>query len=71
MLEMGVPPVQIHIMSSISGVTWDEVWADRAIGPCGSHRVAYVGRETFIRNKRSAGRPKDLADIDALTEGES
>jgi hypothetical protein len=33
--------------------------------------VAYVGRETFIRNKRSAGRPKDLADIDALTEGES
>jgi hypothetical protein len=71
MLEMGVPPVQIHIMSSISGVTWGEVWADRAIGPCGSHRVAYVGRETFIRNKRSAGRPKDLADIDALTEGES
>lgn len=70
MLEMGVPPVQVHIMSAISGVTWDEVWADRAIGPCGRHRVSYVGRETFIRNKRSAGRPKDLADIDALTEGE-
>ena len=70
MLEMGVPPVQIHIMSAISGVTWEEVWADRTDGPCGRHRVFYVGKETFIRNKRSAGRPKDLADIDALTEGE-
>jgi hypothetical protein len=25
-----------------------------------------VGRETFLRNKRAAGRPKDLADIAAL-----
>ena len=27
MLEMGVEPVQIHIMSSITGVGWDEAWA--------------------------------------------
>lgn len=70
MLEMGVPPVQLHLMSAISGVTWDEVWTGRVTGPCGRHSVAYVGRETFIRNKQSAGRPKDLADIDALAEGE-
>ena len=24
-IEMGVEPVQIHVMSEISGVTWDEV----------------------------------------------
>lgn len=24
MLEMGVPPVQIHVMSAISGVEWEE-----------------------------------------------
>ena len=71
MLEMGVPPVQIHLMSAISGVTWDEVWANRDIGPCGRHQVSFVGRETLVRNKRAAGRPKDLADIDALTEGET
>jgi hypothetical protein len=29
----------------------------------------FLGREAFIRNKRAAGRPKDLADIDALTPG--
>ena len=33
MLEMGVPPVQIYVMSAISGVEWDEVWADRVEGP--------------------------------------
>ncbi|HUE88013.1 MAG TPA: hypothetical protein VMO26_18215 [Vicinamibacterales bacterium] len=67
-IEMGVAPVQIHVMSEISGVTWDEVWANREIGTIGPHAVAFIGRETFLRNKRAAGRPKDLADIDALRE---
>jgi hypothetical protein len=66
LLEMGLPPVQIHVMSAISGVGWDEVWADRVEGALGSHTVPFIGRTTFLRNKRAAGRPKDLADIDAL-----
>lgn len=69
MLQMGVPPVQIHVMSAISGVTWDEAWSDRVEGSLGSRSVHFLGRETFLRNKRAAGRPKDLADIDALEPG--
>ena len=69
MLEMGVPPVQVHVMSAISGVDWDEAWADRVEGPLGRHRVHFLGRDSFLRNKRAAGRPKDLADIDALEPG--
>jgi hypothetical protein len=69
MLQMGLPPVQIHVMSAISGVEWDDAWADRVNGPLGSHTVALLGRRTFILNKRAAGRPKDLADIDALESG--
>lgn len=69
MLQMGVPPVQIHVMSAISGVEWDEAWSDRVEGPLGSHIVHFLGRETYLRNKRAAGRPKDLADIDALEPG--
>ena len=69
MLQMGVPPVQIHVMSAISGVDWDEAWSDRVEGALGRHRVAFLGRETFLRNKRAAGRPKDVADIDALEPG--
>jgi len=70
MLEMGVPPVQIHLMSAISGVEWDEVWSDRVEGTLGRNRVSFLGRETFLRNKRAAGRLKDLADIDALEPGD-
>jgi hypothetical protein len=69
MLQMGVPPVQIHVMSAISGVEWDEVWKDRVEGRLGPHLVSYLGRTTFLKNKRAAGRPKDLADIDAIEPG--
>jgi hypothetical protein len=69
MLQLGVPPVQIHVMSTISGVEWDDAWSDRAEGPLGNHTVQFLGRDTFLRNKRAAGRPKDLADIDALEPG--
>lgn len=67
MLQLGEEPVQIHVITSISGVTWDEAWADRVVTPLGTHDVAILGRATFVRNKRAAGRPKDLADVDAIT----
>jgi hypothetical protein len=69
MLQMGVPPVQIHVMGAISGIEWDDAWSDRVEGPLGNHRVHFLGRESFLRNKPAAGRPKDLADIDALEPG--
>jgi hypothetical protein len=68
LIEMGVAPVQIHVMSDISGVTWEEVWNTRDSGRLGPEQVAFIGREAFLRNKRAAGRPRDLADIDALRE---
>jgi hypothetical protein len=69
LLEMGVPPVQIHVMSTISGVTWEEVWASRSDGQFGAQTIAYIGRDAYLKNKRASGRPKDLADIDALQPG--
>lgn len=70
MLQMGLPPVQIQVMSAISGVEWEEAWANRMEAPLGRHRVSFLGRETFLRNKRAAGRPRDLAATDALHRGE-
>jgi hypothetical protein len=69
MIEMGIPPVQIHVMSTISGVAWPDIWEGRVEGLFGSRTVPYIGRETLIRNKRAAARPKDLSDIDALERG--
>jgi hypothetical protein len=67
-LQMGVEPVQIHVMSAISGVSWDEAWAGRQTGRCGSNDLPFLGRREFVRNKRASGRLKDLADIEALGE---
>ena len=67
-LQMGVEPVQIHVMSAISGVDWDEAWAGRQTGRCGSRDLPFIGRREFVRNKRASGRLKDLADIEALGE---
>lgn len=67
-LQMGVEPVQIHVMSAITGVTWDEAWGGREVGACGSHQLPFVGRREFVLNKRATGRLKDLADIEALGE---
>jgi hypothetical protein len=65
---MGVPPVQLHIMSAVDGVTWEEVWNSREQGPFGSQHVSFIGRAAFLKNRRAAGRPKDLADISALED---
>jgi hypothetical protein len=40
MLQMGVPPVQIHVMSIVSGVEWDDAWSDRIEGPLGKHECS-------------------------------
>jgi hypothetical protein len=58
------------VMSAISGVDWPEIWTDHVDGPFGRHVVPYIGRDTLIRNKRAAGRLKDLSDVDALEHGE-
>jgi hypothetical protein len=63
---MGVEPVQIHVMSDISGVAWPDVWQGRVLGRCGAHEVAFIGRNEFLRNKKASGRLQDLADIEAL-----
>ncbi len=70
MLEMGVEPVQIHIMSSITGVSWEEASASGLVGIFGHHKILVIGRDAFLRNKRAAARPKDLADVDALMPGQ-
>jgi hypothetical protein len=63
---MGVEPVQIHVMSDISGVSWAEVWSTRESGKCGDHNVSFIGRAAFIKNKKASGRLQDLADVESL-----
>ena len=67
-IQLGVAPVRIDILSDLSGVTADEIWDTKAPGRLGPHTVFFIGRETFVKNKRAAGRKKDQADLIALGE---
>ena len=70
-IQLGVAPVRIDILSDLSGVTADEIWNLKVSGRLGPHTVYFIGRETFVKNKRAAGRDKDRADLTALGEGPS
>lgn len=67
-IQMGSAPMRIDLITLLDGVTADEIWAGRKAGPFGEQAVFYLDKEIFIKNKRAAGRPKDLADVAALGE---
>lgn len=67
-VQIGVAPVRIDIVTSITGVSWEEAAAGRLAGTYGDLEVYYIGKEQFILNKRALGRKKDLADLEAIGE---
>jgi hypothetical protein len=66
--QIGVAPARIDLLTSISGVRFDEAWASRITVPIDAYLVPVIGRDCLIRNKRAAGRPRDLADLAELGE---
>jgi hypothetical protein len=67
-VQLGVPPVRIDIITSITGVQWEQAQSGRVEGWFGDLRVYYIGRDDFIANKRALGRKKDIADLEAIGE---
>ncbi len=69
MATMGLPPLRIDVMTSVSGLSFRRAWGRRVLLRFGRHEIGFLSREDLLDNKRSSGRPKDLADVEAL-EGE-
>lgn len=67
-VQLGVPPVRIDLITSLTGVSWEEATASKESGTFGDVPVCYIGRQQYIANKRATGRKKDLGDIEALGE---
>ena len=67
-VQLGVAPVRIDIVTSITGVSWENAAAGKVSGSYGDVAVQYLGKKEFIQNKRAIGRKKDLADLEALDE---
>jgi hypothetical protein len=69
-IQLGVPPNRIDLLTSLTGVTFDEAWAGRVEAIVEGTRVNFIGREALILNKRMTGRTKDKLDLEALNASE-
>jgi hypothetical protein len=66
-IQLGRPPFRIDILTSISGLSFEEAWSDRVESEIDQLPVCFIGKKSLVANKRASGRPKDLADVDELT----
>jgi hypothetical protein len=64
--RMGVKPYLIEVLTKVDGIDFEEAIADAKSFQIDGRIVRYLGRQALLKNKRAAGRPKDLADVDWL-----
>jgi hypothetical protein len=58
-----LPP---HVLTGISGVSFDEAWQGRVEADFVRTPLYVIGREALLRNKRASARDKDLRDVALL-----
>ncbi|HKS97396.1 MAG TPA: hypothetical protein VJV74_14840 [Terriglobia bacterium] len=65
-VQLGVAPNRIDLLTSITGVSFEKAWAGKVEVEIEGVRVNFIGRSELIQNKKAAGRAQDRADIEAL-----
>lgn len=65
-VQFGLPPRRVDVLTSVSGLEFDEAWSDRLEREVDGLLIPFLGRASLVRNKRASGRPKDLGDLGAL-----
>lgn len=66
-VQIGLPPRRIDLMTSITGVVFDDAWRSRIEIRIADVTVSVLGREALLKNKRALGRSQDLVDVEALS----
>jgi hypothetical protein len=69
-LQIGLPPRRIDLLTSITGVAFDEAWDAREHVDVAGMQIPVIDRATLIRNKSATGRPRDAADVRELQEAD-
>jgi hypothetical protein len=65
-IRMGAPPFRIEIVTSASGVTFEECYAARTQAVLDDVQANIISLDHLKANKRAAGRYKDLDDLEHL-----
>jgi len=67
-VQLGIDPQRMDLMTPISGVAFEEAWNTREYGNLDGLQVPYISKELLKRNKAAVGRKQDLADLDYLQD---
>ena len=65
-IQLGYPPNRIDVISTLEGVDFETCCAARVEIVIDDVPVDFIDLENLKKNKRAAGRPQDLADLDQL-----
>ena len=65
-VQLGRPPNRIDILTSISGVGFDQAWDARVPADLDGEPVQFLGWHHLIQNKQASDRTKDRADVEKL-----
>ena len=65
-VQLGLPPNRIDLLTGITGVSFEEAWAGRKAGDLGGLSVHFLGYESLLRNKEATGRSQDAEDVARL-----
>jgi hypothetical protein len=67
--RIGVPPIAVDILRDIDGVNFDEAFSRRVVITVNQQsglQAPFISVSDLTLNKLAAGRPQDLADVEAL-----
>ena len=65
-IRMGLPPLRIEVLTTISGVNFDECYSGRIIDNIDGVEVNIISLKHLKINKKASGRYKDLDDLEYL-----
>jgi len=66
-LRMGLPTFRVEVLTSISGVSFDECYAERVVDNIDDVNVSIISLRHLKINKKASGRLKDLSDLEHLS----
>jgi predicted nucleotidyltransferase len=65
-LRIGNPPLQIDILTDVSGLSFDKCYSRRTIAEIDGISIDVINLKDLKKNKRASGRHKDLDDLENL-----
>jgi len=66
--QLGVAPSRIDVLTSISGVSFEDAWMRRKEADFGDVRATFISLGDLLTNKQSTARLTDLVDCQRLEE---